>query len=124
MEVMMEWAHTSVCSSACLLFGSWFFGSPACRAHVALPSAHLLLSPTPPSLLPSFPSPPVRVILTSLLLSPGVKAYEVDLKGQSATVIANPDLDYDTVLKKIAKTGKKVNSGEADGEEKSVEVVE
>ncbi|KAB8300870.1 hypothetical protein EYC80_002798 [Monilinia laxa] len=52
----------------------------------------------------------------------GVKAYEVDLKGQTATVIAKPELDYDTVLRKIAKTGKKVNTGEADGEGKSVEV--
>ncbi|KAA8571425.1 hypothetical protein MFRU_026g00380 [Monilinia fructicola] len=52
----------------------------------------------------------------------GVKAYEVDLKGQSATVIAKPELDYDTVLRKIAKTGKKVTTGEADGEGKSVEV--
>ncbi|QSZ32039.1 hypothetical protein DSL72_001608 [Monilinia vaccinii-corymbosi] len=54
----------------------------------------------------------------------GVKAYEVDLKGQSATVIAKPELDYDTVLRKIVKTGKKVNTGEADGAEKSVEVKE
>jgi copper chaperone len=31
-------------------------------------------------------------------------------------------LDYDTVLKTISKTGKKVNTGEADGEVRSVEV--
>ncbi|KAI9642683.1 Cytosolic copper metallochaperone [Ciborinia camelliae] len=54
----------------------------------------------------------------------GVKAYEVDLKGQSATVIGKPELDYDTVLKKIAKTGKKINTAEADGQSMSVEVKE
>jgi len=37
-------------------------------------------------------------------------------------VVAKPGLSYETVLKTIAKTGKKVNSGEADGVEKSVEV--
>lgn len=39
-------------------------------------------------------------------------------------MIGKPELDYDTVLKKIAKTGKKINTAEADGEEKSVEVKE
>lgn len=52
----------------------------------------------------------------------GVKSYEVSLDTQTATVIAEPSLDYDTVLKTISKTGKKVNSGEADGESRSVEV--
>ena len=37
-------------------------------------------------------------------------------------MIAEPTLPYEAVLKTIAKTGKKVNSGEADGEAKSVEV--
>jgi copper chaperone len=37
-------------------------------------------------------------------------------------VVAEPGLSYETVLKTIAKTGKKVNSGEADGESKSIEV--
>jgi copper chaperone len=32
-------------------------------------------------------------------------------------------LDYETVLKVIKKTGKKVNTGEADGEVKSVEIL-
>lgn len=52
----------------------------------------------------------------------GVKSYEVSLEKQEAVVIAEPTLPYETVLKTIAKTGKKVNSGEADGEAKSVEV--
>jgi copper chaperone len=38
-------------------------------------------------------------------------------------VVAAPDLDYETVLKTIKKTGKKVNTGEADGEVKSVEIL-
>ncbi|KAI1084038.1 hypothetical protein F5B20DRAFT_363267 [Whalleya microplaca] len=54
----------------------------------------------------------------------GVKSYDVSLDKQEALVVAEPGLDYDTVLKTIKKTGKKVNSGEADGETKSIEVVE
>ncbi|KAK3344318.1 hypothetical protein B0T25DRAFT_556705 [Lasiosphaeria hispida] len=52
----------------------------------------------------------------------GVKSYEVSLENQTATVVANDGLAYDKVLKTIAKTGKKVNSGEADGVEQSVVV--
>jgi copper chaperone len=52
----------------------------------------------------------------------GVKSYEVSLDTQTATVVAAPELDYETVLKTIVKTGKKVNTGEADGEVKSVVV--
>jgi copper chaperone len=54
----------------------------------------------------------------------GVKSYEVSLDSQTATVIANEGLPYDKVLRTIAKTGKKVNSGEADGVAQSVEVKE
>lgn len=58
-------------------------------------------------------------LLTSLL--PGIKSYTVSLDDQTAEVITNDDsLSYETVLEKIAKTGKKVNSGEADGVVKSV----
>ena len=52
----------------------------------------------------------------------GVKSYEVSLETQTATVIADEGLEYDKVLRTIAKTGKKVNSGEADGVEMGVEV--
>lgn len=52
----------------------------------------------------------------------GVKTYDVSLDTQTATVYAEPSLDYETVLKTIKKTGKKVNSGEADGEVKSTEL--
>jgi copper chaperone len=45
----------------------------------------------------------------------GVKSYEVSLNEQTATVQAEPSLDYNTVLETIKKTGKKVKSGEADG---------
>ncbi|KAH7367156.1 heavy metal-associated domain-containing protein [Plectosphaerella cucumerina] len=50
----------------------------------------------------------------------GVKSHDVSLENQTATVVAEPSLSYETVLSTIAKTGKKVNSGFADGEEKSV----
>lgn len=53
----------------------------------------------------------------------GVKSYEVSLESQTATVIADESLLYEQVLKTIAKTGKKVNTGEADGVAQSVEVV-
>ncbi|EGU75424.1 hypothetical protein HZS61_017706 [Fusarium oxysporum f. sp. conglutinans] len=50
----------------------------------------------------------------------GVESYDVSLEDQTAKVVTA--LPYDTVLQKIAKTGKKVNSGKADGVEQSVEV--
>ncbi|KPM39153.1 hypothetical protein AK830_g7413 [Neonectria ditissima] len=50
----------------------------------------------------------------------GVDSYEVSLENQTAKVVTG--LPYETVLAKIAKTGKKVNSAKADGVEKSVEV--
>jgi len=52
----------------------------------------------------------------------GVKSYDVSLESQTATVVADSSLTYDKVLATIAKTGKKVNTGEADGVEQSVEV--
>lgn len=51
---------------------------------------------------------------------PGVESYEVSLENQKAKVVTG--LPYETVLEKIAKTGKKINSATADGVEKSVEV--
>ncbi|KAB5582394.1 hypothetical protein GE09DRAFT_1211043 [Coniochaeta sp. 2T2.1] len=52
----------------------------------------------------------------------GVKSYEVSLENQTATVVAGPDLPFETVLQKIAKTGKTVNSGEVDGVSHSIEL--
>ena len=45
----------------------------------------------------------------------GVKSYNVSLDKQTADVTTEPSVTYEEVLEKIKKTGKKVNSGEADG---------
>lgn len=50
----------------------------------------------------------------------GVKSHTVSLETQTAEVTAADSLDYDTVLNTIKKTGKKVNSGEADGKSMAV----
>lgn len=50
-----------------------------------------------------------------------MKFYSVDLDSQTAEVNVDEGVSYETVLEKIKKTGKKVNSGSADGEERSVE---
>ncbi|MCJ1416883.1 Cytosolic copper metallochaperone [Xylographa parallela] len=50
----------------------------------------------------------------------GVKSYNVSLESQIADITAEPSLQYETVLEKIKKTGKKVNSGEKDGEAMAV----
>ena len=44
----------------------------------------------------------------------------MSLETQTAEIVAEDSLDYDTVLEKIKKTGKKVNSGEADGSPRDV----
>ena len=46
---------------------------------------------------------------------PGVKEFDVSLDSQTATIKTDDSVDYSTVLEKIKKTGKAVNSGEADG---------
>jgi len=53
----------------------------------------------------------------------GVKSYDVSLDTQTATVVTET-LPFETVLKTIKKTGKKVNSGEADGETKSIDLAD
>lgn len=53
-------------------------------------------------------------------LSTGVESYEVSLENQSAKVVTG--LPYGTVLEKIAKTGKTINSATADGVGQSVAV--
>jgi len=45
----------------------------------------------------------------------GVKSFDVSLETQTATVVTEPSVSYDTVLSTIKKTGKKINTGEADG---------
>lgn len=44
-----------------------------------------------------------------------MKSYNVSLDAQTADVTTEDQLAYETVLEKIKKTGKTVNSGEADG---------
>lgn len=51
---------------------------------------------------------------------PGVKEFDVSLDSQTATIKTDESVDYATVLEKIKKTGKAVNSGEADGVAQSV----
>ncbi|KAI1915719.1 Cytosolic copper metallochaperone [Ophidiomyces ophidiicola] len=50
----------------------------------------------------------------------GVKSFDVSLESQTATVVTEPTLQYDTVLGTIKKTGKTVTRGEADGAEMAV----
>ncbi|OJJ49525.1 hypothetical protein ASPZODRAFT_127999 [Penicilliopsis zonata CBS 506.65] len=50
----------------------------------------------------------------------GIKSYNVNLDSQTADVVTEPSVSYDTVLATIKKTGKTVNSGEADGQTMSV----
>ncbi|CEJ93947.1 Putative Heavy-metal-associated domain-containing protein [[Torrubiella] hemipterigena] len=50
----------------------------------------------------------------------GVESYEVSLENQNAKVVTS--LPYETVLAKIAKTGKKITSATADGVTQSIEV--
>jgi copper chaperone len=44
-----------------------------------------------------------------------VKSYDVSLPNQTADVVTEESVSYESVLEKIKKTGKTVNSGEADG---------
>ncbi|KAJ5212696.1 heavy metal ion transporter [Penicillium cinerascens] len=50
----------------------------------------------------------------------GVKSFDVNLESQTALVTTESTVPYDTVLATIKKTGKQVNSGEADGQTMSV----
>ena len=50
----------------------------------------------------------------------GVQSYDVSLPNQTAVVKTDGSVGYEAVLEKIKKTGKKVNSGEADGEAMAV----
>ncbi|KAI9370938.1 heavy metal-associated domain-containing protein [Aspergillus egyptiacus] len=46
----------------------------------------------------------------------GVKSFDVSLESQTASVVTDSSVPYETVLATIKKTGKTVNSGEADGQ--------
>ena len=51
----------------------------------------------------------------AFMLFAGVKSFDVNLDSQTALVTTEPTVSYETVLATIKKTGKTVNSGEADG---------
>ena len=51
-----------------------------------------------------------------------MKSYNVSLETQTADIVTDDSVSYNTVLEKIAKTGKKINSGEADGVAQTIEV--
>jgi len=55
-----------------------------------------------------------------LTIHVGVKTYNVSLDTQTADVQTEESVSYETVLEKIKKTGKVVNSGEADGQSMAV----
>ncbi|KAL4975495.1 heavy-metal-associated domain-containing protein [Aspergillus desertorum] len=50
----------------------------------------------------------------------GVKSYDVNLDSQTASVVTDASVLYETVLATIKKTGKTVKTGEADGEARDV----
>jgi hypothetical protein len=71
---------------------------------------------------PRCPSPllPLTAPRFAALTLPGVKSYNVSLETQTAEIVTEESLDYETVLEKIKKTGKTVKSGEADGSPRDV----
>ncbi|OJJ63259.1 hypothetical protein ASPSYDRAFT_52972 [Aspergillus sydowii CBS 593.65] len=50
----------------------------------------------------------------------GVKSFDVSLDSQTASVVTDNTVPYETVLATIKKTGKTVNTGEADGQAREV----
>ncbi|KAI9831452.1 MAG: hypothetical protein M1819_005051 [Sarea resinae] len=57
---------------------------------------------------------------------PGIKSYDVSLDAQTASIVtdgatAAETPDYETIVTKIQKTGKKVNSARMDGHEMELE---
>ncbi|KAL4913484.1 hypothetical protein BDW62DRAFT_161831 [Aspergillus aurantiobrunneus] len=50
----------------------------------------------------------------------GVKSFDVSLDSQTVSVVTDVSVPYETVLDTIKKTGKAVNTGEADGQAKDV----
>lgn len=61
--------------------------------------------------------------LTLIFIS-GIRSYDISLPNQTATIVADPSLDYNTVLRTIKETGKEIRSGEADGVQQRIELVE
>ncbi|PYH81738.1 heavy metal transport/detoxification protein [Aspergillus uvarum CBS 121591] len=50
----------------------------------------------------------------------GVKSFDVSLESQTATVVTDASVSYETVLATIKKTGKTVTGGNADGQPQGV----
>ncbi|PYI35062.1 heavy metal transport/detoxification protein [Aspergillus indologenus CBS 114.80] len=50
----------------------------------------------------------------------GVKSFDVSLESQTATVVTDSSVSYETVLATIKKTGKTVTGGNADGQAQGV----
>ena len=62
----------------------------------------------------------IQLLSVAINLKTGVKSYNVSLETQTAEIVAEDSLSYETVLEKIKKTGKTVKSGEADGSPRDV----
>ncbi|KAL4905687.1 hypothetical protein BDW74DRAFT_177393 [Aspergillus multicolor] len=50
----------------------------------------------------------------------GVISFDVSLDSQTASVVTDASVPYETVLATIKKTGKTVNAGEADGKARDI----
>lgn len=89
--------------------------------HPHLPShlhSHLPSLPSSPPSSPSPSHPPLTTTPTDHRppgISTGVKSYDVSLETQTADVVTEEAVAYETVLEKIKKTGKVVRGGVADG---------
>jgi copper chaperone len=59
-------------------------------------------------------------MLISYIATTGVKSYDVSLESQTADIVTDDSVPYSTLLEKIKKTGKKVNSAEVDGQSMDV----
>lgn len=60
-------------------------------------------------------TPPPCAIANASCKYAGVKSYDVSLEKQTADITTDDSVTYATLLEKIKKTGKVVNSAEADG---------
>lgn len=62
-----------------------------------------------------------RSRLTALGSNAGVKSYDVSLASQTAEIVTDDSVPYLTLLEKIKKTGKRVNSALEDGQSLAVQ---
>ncbi|POS87058.1 hypothetical protein EPUL_001777 [Erysiphe pulchra] len=77
---------------------------------------------------PLFPSSQPQALKSSFRIcfnyfTAGIESFDVSMENQIATIVTRDDtVSYDTVLKTIHKTGKKITSGEANGKSMSIDV--